>query len=35
MVEINWPDVTTLDRSVVSHIEKVPGEPDARLYLRE
>jgi YD repeat-containing protein len=33
LVEINWPDVTTLDRSVVTHIEKVPGKPDARLYL--
>ena len=29
LVEINWPDVTTLDRSVVTHIEKVPGKPDA------
>jgi YD repeat-containing protein len=34
LVEINWPDVTTLDRSVVTRIEKVPGRPDARLYLR-
>jgi YD repeat-containing protein len=34
LVEINWPDVTTLDRSVAVHVEKVAGEPDARLYLR-
>jgi YD repeat-containing protein len=35
LVEINWPDVTTLDRSVVNHVEKVPGKPEARLYMRE
>jgi len=35
MVEINWPDVATLDRSVVTHVEKVAGRPDARLYLRD
>jgi len=34
LVEINWPDATTLDRSVAVHVEKVAGEPDARLYLR-
>jgi lactoylglutathione lyase len=34
LVEINWPDATTLDRSVSVHVEKVAGEPDARLYLR-
>jgi catechol 2,3-dioxygenase-like lactoylglutathione lyase family enzyme len=33
LVEVNWPDVTTLDRSVVTEIEKVPGKPDARLYM--
>ena len=34
MVEVNWPDVSTLDRSVVGEeIEKVKGEPDAALYL--
>jgi YD repeat-containing protein len=33
LVEVNWPDVTRLDRSVVPDIEKVPGKPDARLYL--
>ena len=32
LVEINWPDVKTLDRSVVPDIVKVPGKPDARLY---
>lgn len=35
LVEINWPDVTTLDRSVMTHVEKVPGRPDARLYMRD
>ena len=35
MVEINWPDVATLDRFVVTHVEKVAGRPDARLYLRD
>ncbi len=34
LVEINWPDAATLDRSVVTHIEKVAGKPDAALYLR-
>lgn len=34
MVEINWPDVSTLDRSVVPEIHRVPGSQDARLYLR-
>lgn len=34
MLEINWPDVSTLDRSVVPEIQKVPGNPDARLYMR-
>ncbi len=34
MVEANWPDVSTLDRSVVSEIVKVPaGEEGAALYL--
>ncbi len=33
LVEINWPDVATLDRSVIEQIEKVPGPPDARVYL--
>ena len=34
LVEINWPDVTTLDRSVVTQVEKVAGKPDAALYLQ-
>ena len=34
LVEINWPDVTTLDRSVVSDIQRVEGEANATLYLR-
>jgi hypothetical protein len=33
LVEVNWPDVTTLDRSVVTQVEKVAGKPDA-LYLQ-
>jgi len=33
MVEANWPDVSTLDRSVVPNIEKVPaGDDGAALY---
>jgi lactoylglutathione lyase len=40
LVEVNWPDVTTLDRSVVTGIEKrdVPQTGDAlraTLYLRK
>jgi hypothetical protein len=34
MVEANWPDVSTLDRSVVSEIVRVPaGDEGAALYL--
>ena len=34
MVEVNWPDVATLDRSVVGEIEKVDaGDDGATLYL--
>lgn len=34
MVEVNWPDVATLDRSVIPEIEKVEaGEEGATLYL--
>lgn len=34
MVEVNWPDVSTLDRSVVGEIEKIDaGESGATLYL--
>ena len=40
LVEVNWPDVTTLDSSVVTGIEKrdVPQTGDAlraTLYLRK
>ena len=35
LVEINWPDATTLDREVIPEIQKVDGDPDAILYLRE
>lgn len=38
MVEVNWPDVSTLDRSVVPEIEKIEVKTEdgsnARLYLR-
>lgn len=35
MVEVNWPDVATLDRSVVGEIEEVgAGDDGATLYLR-
>jgi catechol 2,3-dioxygenase-like lactoylglutathione lyase family enzyme len=35
MVEVNWPDVTTLDRSVVGEIEEVDaGDEGATLYPR-
>ncbi len=34
MVEVNWPDVSTLDRSVVGEIEEVgAGDDGATLYL--
>lgn len=37
MVEVNWPDVSTLDRSVVPEIEKIEAKTEdgakARLYL--
>ncbi len=28
MVEVNWPDASTLDRSVVGEIEEIPAKPD-------
>ena len=35
MVEVNWPDVSTLDRSLVGEIEIVDaGDDGATLYLR-
>ena len=33
LIEINWPDVSTLDRGVISEIQKIGGDPDAALYL--
>jgi catechol 2,3-dioxygenase-like lactoylglutathione lyase family enzyme len=33
LVEVNWPDVTTLDRGVIPEIQKVGGAPEAVLYL--
>ena len=34
LVEVNWPDVTTLDREVIPEIGKIGGPPDAVLYLK-
>ena len=34
LVEVNWPDVTTLDRKVIPEIQKIGGDPDAVLYLQ-
>ncbi len=35
MVEVNWPDASTLDRSVVGEIQKVDaGSGGAALYLQ-
>lgn len=33
LVEVNWPDVNTLDREVIPEIQKIGGDPDAVLYL--
>ena len=33
LVEVNWPDVTTLDRRVIPEIQKIGGDPNAALYL--
>jgi hypothetical protein len=33
LVEVNWPDVTTLDREVIPEIQKIGGDPEAVLYL--
>lgn len=34
LVEVNWPDVKTLDREVIPEIGKIGGDPDAVLYLK-
>lgn len=34
LVEVNWPDVSTLDRGVIPEIQKVGGDPEAVLYSR-
>ena len=34
LVEVNWPDVTTLDREVIPEIGKIGGDPDAVVYLQ-
>ena len=33
LIEVNWPDVTTLDRRVIPEIQKIGGSSDAVLYL--
>jgi hypothetical protein len=33
LVEVNWPDVTTLDRDLIPEIQKIGGPEDALLYL--
>jgi hypothetical protein len=33
LVEVNWPDVTTLDRDVIPEIQKIGGDENAALYL--
>jgi lactoylglutathione lyase len=33
LVEVNWPDVSTLDRRVIPEIQKIGGDPEAVLYL--
>lgn len=32
LVEVNWPDASTLDRRVIPEIQKVGGDPGAVLY---
>ena len=32
LVEVNWPDVNTLDREVIPEIQKIGGDPEAVLY---
>ncbi len=34
LVEVNWPDVSTLDRKVIPEIQKVGGDPGVVLYFR-
>ena len=34
LVEVNWRDVSTLDRDLIRDIRKVGGPPDAALYMR-
>ena len=33
LVEVNWPDVNTLDRKLIGEIRKIDGPPDAALYM--
>ena len=34
LVEVNCPDVSTLDREVIPEIQKIGGDKDATLYLK-
>jgi lactoylglutathione lyase len=34
LVEVDWPDVNTLDQSAFGELERVPGPPEASLYTR-
>lgn len=33
LVEVNWPDVNTLDTELIGEIRKIDGPPDAALYM--
>ena len=34
LIEVNWPDATTLDREVIPDIQKVDGPPGVALYAK-
>ncbi len=34
LIEVNWPDVSTLDRGLIPEIHKIGGDPEAALYLK-
>jgi lactoylglutathione lyase len=34
LVEVNWRDVGTLDRTVIGEMRKIGGPPEAALYMR-
>ena len=33
LIEVNWPDVSALDRGLIPEIHKIGGDPEAALYL--